>query len=148
MINKRTKKTSHLHFTQFAFAVYVCTSSIVQIYQKITNKRTDKSDCLHFAIISPGSMCSDLSKIITKKERTKVTAYILHPVSFQRTSSSVYTFSISKELLTNEVAKIIIKYVSRDWSEIVWLPEISRFKINLAISFIRKKTCWNTLVRL
>ena len=25
---------------------------------------------------------------------------------------------------------------SRDWSEIVWLPEISRFKINLAISFI------------
>ena len=28
---------------------------------------------------------------------------------------------------------------SRDWSEIVWLPEISRFKINLVISFIRKK---------
>ena len=28
---------------------------------------------------------------------------------------------------------------SRDWSEIVWLPEISRFKINLAIIFIRKK---------
>ena len=29
---------------------------------------------------------------------------------------------------------------SRDWSEIIWLLEISRFKINLAISFIRKKT--------
>ena len=28
---------------------------------------------------------------------------------------------------------------SRDWSEIIWLPEILRFKINLAISFIRKK---------
>ena len=27
----------------------------------------------------------------------------------------------------------------RDWSEIIWLPEISRFKINLAIGFIRKK---------
>ena len=27
---------------------------------------------------------------------------------------------------------------SRDWSEIIWLPEISCFKINLAISFIRK----------
>ena len=27
---------------------------------------------------------------------------------------------------------------SRDWSEIIWLPKISRFKINLAISFIRK----------
>ena len=37
---------------------------------------------------------------------------------------------------------------SRDWSEIVWLPEISRFKINLAIGFIRKKTHWNALVRL
>ena len=35
---------------------------------------------------------------------------------------------------------------SRDWSEIVWLPEISRFKINLAISFIRKNR-WNALVR-
>ena len=29
---------------------------------------------------------------------------------------------------------------SRDWSEIVWLPEISHFKINLAIGFIRKKS--------
>ena len=28
---------------------------------------------------------------------------------------------------------------SRDWSEILWLPEISYFKINLAISFIQKK---------
>ena len=28
---------------------------------------------------------------------------------------------------------------SRDWSEILWLPKISRFKINLAIGFIRKK---------
>ena len=28
---------------------------------------------------------------------------------------------------------------SRDWSEIVWLPEISRFKTDLAIGFIRKK---------
>ena len=27
---------------------------------------------------------------------------------------------------------------SRDWSEIVWLPEISCFKINLAVSFIQK----------
>ena len=28
---------------------------------------------------------------------------------------------------------------SRDWSEIVWLPKILCFKINLAIGFIRKK---------
>ena len=28
---------------------------------------------------------------------------------------------------------------SRDWSEIVWLPKILRFKINLAIGFIWKK---------
>ena len=29
---------------------------------------------------------------------------------------------------------------SRDWSEIVWLPEISRFKINLAIGYPKKPT--------
>ena len=29
---------------------------------------------------------------------------------------------------------------SRDWSEIIWLPEISHLKINLAIGFIRKKS--------
>ena len=29
--------------------------------------------------------------------------------------------------------------LNRDWSEIVWLLEISHFKINLAISFIQKK---------
>ena len=29
-------------------------------------------------------------------------------------------------------------HISRDWSEIVWLPKISRFKINLAIGFIQK----------
>ena len=34
---------------------------------------------------------------------------------------------------------------SRDWYEIVWLPEISHFKINLAIGFIQK-TGWNALV--
>ena len=28
---------------------------------------------------------------------------------------------------------------SRDWSEIVWLPEVWRFKIILAIGFIQKK---------
>ena len=28
---------------------------------------------------------------------------------------------------------------SRDWSEIVWLPKILCFKINLAVGFIRKK---------
>ena len=44
-------------------------------------------------------------------------------------------------LLLPEKSNIIIKYDinSRDWSEIVWLPEISHFKINLAIGFIRKK---------
>ena len=36
---------------------------------------------------------------------------------------------------------------SRDWSEIVWLPEILRFKINLAIG-LSEKTRWNALVRL
>ena len=39
----------------------------------------------------------------------------------------------------NSISLSTIVLNSRDWSEIVWLPEISRFKINLAISFIRKK---------
>ena len=47
----------------------------------------------------------------------------------------------------NKVSLSTLVLNSRDWSEIVWLPEISRFKINLAISFIRK-TRWNALVRL
>ena len=48
--------------------------------------------------------------------------------------------------LVTSLSTIVLN--SRDWSEIVWLPEISRFKINLTIGLIRKKTCWNTLVRL
>ena len=37
---------------------------------------------------------------------------------------------------------------SRDWSEIVWLPEISRFKNQPCNRLYLKKTCWNALVRL
>ena len=41
-------------------------------------------------------------------------------------------------ILIIELSLSTIVLNSRDWSEIVWLPEISLFKINLAISFIRK----------
>ena len=37
---------------------------------------------------------------------------------------------------TVQLSTIVLN--SRDWSEIVWLPEILCFKFNLAISFIRK----------
>ena len=40
-------------------------------------------------------------------------------------------------LLILSLSTIVLN--SKDWSEIVWLLEISHFKINLAISFIRKK---------
>ena len=40
-------------------------------------------------------------------------------------------------LLALSLSTIVLN--SRDWSEIVWLLEISRFKINLAISFIQKE---------
>ena len=40
-------------------------------------------------------------------------------------------------LFASSLSTIVLN--SRDWSEIVWLPKISRFKINLAIGFIRKK---------
>ena len=42
-----------------------------------------------------------------------------------------------KGLTTVSLSTIVLN--SRDWSEIVWLPENSYFKINLTISFIRKK---------
>ena len=44
-----------------------------------------------------------------------------------------------KWLRETSVSLSTIVLNSRDWSEIVWLPEISRYKINLAIGFIRKK---------
>ena len=47
----------------------------------------------------------------------------------------------------SKISLSIIVLNSRDWSEIVWLPEILCFKINLAISFIQK-IHWNALVRL
>ena len=46
-------------------------------------------------------------------------------------------FSATLKYVAISLSTIVLN--SRDWSEIVWLPEISRFKINLAISFIRKK---------
>ena len=55
MINKRTKKTNHLHLviiSPILFSQYVLHPVFISI-KIITNKRTDKGDCLHFAIISP-----------------------------------------------------------------------------------------------
>ena len=51
--------------------------------------------------------------------------------------SSKNSSSIPVVVSTVSLSTLVLN--SRDWSEIVWLPEISRFKINLAISFIRKK---------
>ena len=45
--------------------------------------------------------------------------------------------------IANKASRISLSTIvlnSRDWSEIIWLPEISRFKINLSISFIRKNS--------
>ena len=47
--------------------------------------------------------------------------------------------TFSTRIAVVEVSLSTIVLNSRDWSEIVWLPEISRFKINLAIGFIQKK---------
>ena len=50
-------------------------------------------------------------------------------------------FQYSNQVFKNEeqLSLSMIVLNSRDWSEIVWLPEISCFKINLAISFIQTK---------
>ena len=46
--------------------------------------------------------------------------------------NDTYTYSYTYISLSTIVLN------SRDWSEIVWLPENSCFKINLAIGFIQK----------
>ena len=44
-----------------------------------------------------------------------------------------------------ELSTIVLN--SRDWSEIVWLPKISRFK-NQICNGLYPKTHWNALARL
>ena len=96
MINKRTKKTNHLHLviiSPILFSQYVLHPVFISI-KIITNKRTDKGDCLHFATISPSFVFKTLlpvfisiNIITNKKDQTKVTTYILpsyHPVSFSK----------------------------------------------------------------
>ena len=56
----------------------------------------------------------------------------------------MYLF-VSTNIDTVNLSLSSIVLNSRDWSEIVWLPKISRLKINLAIGFIRK-TRWNALI--
>ena len=50
-------------------------------------------------------------------------------------------FHVYGKMIINRLAISLSTIVlnSRDWSEIIWLPKISRFKINLAIGFIPKK---------
>ena len=84
MINKRTKKINHLHFviiSPILFSQYVLHPVFISI-KIITNKRTDKSDYSHFAIVLPSFSFSK---------------YFIQ---------CSYIISI-KELLTNEVAKVI-----------------------------------------
>ena len=54
-------------------------------------------------------------------------------------STNVLNDYVPTYVAIDDVSLSTLVLNSRDWSEIVWLPEISRFKINLAISFIRKK---------
>ena len=64
---------------------------------------------------------------------------------------------LNKYFVTNRVNRWVIKLRckslstvvlnSRDWSEIVWLPEISRFK-NQPCNRLYPKTHWNALVML
>ena len=71
-------------------------------------------------------------------------------MSTKYNSLVILTHLLNKQMVEGYISLSLSTLVlnSRDWSEIVWLPEISRFKINLAIGFIRKKTHWNALVRL
>ena len=57
--------------------------------------------------------------------------------SLVQTNKGMYVFIKQFHFHVLSLSTIVLN--SRDWSEIVWLPEISRLKINLAIGFIRKK---------
>ena len=53
------------------------------------------------------------------------------------TASSSPTYVIKMHNSRISLSTIVLN--SRDWLEIVWLPKISHFKINIAIGFIQKK---------
>ena len=61
---------------------------------------------------------------------------ILYLVTYVSLSQDCYLTEILYLVTYVSLSTIVLN--SRDWSEIVWLPEISCFKINFAISFIRK----------
>ena len=63
------------------------------------------------------------------------------PVTSSNQTGNISTVGESCDLVlqANSLDKLSLSTLvlnSRDWSEIVWLPGISRFKISLAISFI------------
>ena len=145
MINKRTKKTNNLHLVIISLILlsqYVLHPVFVSI-KIITNKRTDKGDCLHFAIISPSFFFKILYpvfisiKIITnKKEQTKMTCLhfaIVSPSFFFEVLHPVFTsinIIITKEQ-TKVTAHILQSYHlvllnSDDWQE-CWSQERTPF---------------------
>ena len=98
-------------------------------------------------IIFEGNSSSLFSNNTAANYGGAILSYEYSYIIFEGISSPVF----HKNLASNSGGVISLSTLvlnSRDWSEIVWLPEISRFKINLAIGFIQKKTHWNALVRL
>ena len=67
-------------------------------------------------------------------------AHLPHKILLLRLLASHGLSYVSMEMFHTSYSTSLSTLVlnSRDWSEIVWLPEILRFKIDLAISFIRK----------
>ena len=63
--------------------------------------------------------------------------YIIHYIYYICIYNTLYTLYIYVYIIHISLSTIVLN--SRDWSEIVWLPEILRFKISLTIGFIREK---------
>ena len=80
---------------------------------------------------------SYLHTVATHCSYTLYVIYIIHVCKSKKLLAQIIHVYISEQMNCLSLSTLVLN--SRDWSEIVWLPKISGFKINLAISFIRKK---------
>ena len=119
MINKRTKKTNHLHFVIILFSQYVFHPVCSYLSKQLLTKEQTKVTTHILQSYHPVSFSkyfiqrSYLSKELLTKEQTKVTTHILqsyHPVSFSK--YFIQRSYLSKELLTKEQIQFLFQSTS------------------------------------
>ena len=83
-------------------------------------------------LLEPPTYACKTSDNIQKYIRTVLANYHIHISIYQMNLRNICIY------VCIYISLSMVVLNSRDWYEIIWLPEISRFKINLAIGFIRK----------